>query len=445
VTKNDDLWAELVEKLSLDLTRPVNFLSETQIKVSLEGRRDLRNLVSMTSLDQLATVLGSKGTFVLPKSRTEWMIVHGKGYEKLDDPGEPAVFRSHLPIRLTTLSYGRGENPFLNHAYHSGLLSHFTGVPALFETISGRSGTTEFRFRVDGSPELRVEQGTQMDIDKGYESEGDVLLFEAKARPQETFLIRQLYFPYRSHTDFQSRSGHKRVRPFVFVADADAGTYSFWEFGWSDDFDYEAIHSVGKPRRFRIVEKEVAKDLFTELRGRESVPEIQANDLDKVTTLPFLIPQGIDTAKKWVAYYGFGPWPRQGNYYQAAAAALGLVGSENGTFVLTDEGRQFVTMSPDQRDVWVAERLLKIPTINRVFTLAHERGAEGVGDSDIGRIIEATRGLTGKTPTRRASTVRAWFRWLAQATGTVIVEGKRIYSREGWERKTASIRPTRSR
>jgi len=433
VTKNDSLWAELVEKLPIDLSQPVNILNETQLKVSLGGRRDLRNLVSMTTEDQLAPVLGSRGTFVLPKSRTEWMIVHGKGYESLDDPGEPIVFHSRLPIRLTTLSYGRGENPFLNHAYHSGLLSHFTRTPTLFETISGRSGTAEFTFRVDGSPELKVEQGTQMDIDKGYESAEDILLFEAKARPQATFLIRQLYYPYRSHQDFQMRSGHKRVRPFVFVADPDGGTYSVWEYGWIDDHDYEAIKQVGRPCRFQIVEDAPPVDLLTEYRGERSTPEIQANDLDKVTALPFLIPQGIDTAKKWVAYYGFKPWPRQGNYYQSAAAALGLVQSESGIFTLTDAGRQFVTLSPDQRDKWVSERLLGVPTINRVFTLAYERGSAGVGDVDIARIISDTRGLTGTTPTRRASTVRAWFRWLAQATGAVVVQDRRIFSRTGWE------------
>src|SRR5208282_4764679 len=179
---NDSLWAEIVQRLGLNLDQPLTTLTETQLKVALSGRKDLRNLVSMTSMEQWATPLRQKDVFVLPRSRSEWVLVHGKGYEKLDDPGEAELFQSKLPIRLTTLSYGRGENPFLNHAYHSGLLSHFTGVPTLFETLSGRSGTSAFKFRVDGIPDLNVEQGTQMDIDKGYESEDAVLLFEAKAR-----------------------------------------------------------------------------------------------------------------------------------------------------------------------------------------------------------------------------------------------------------------------
>jgi hypothetical protein len=433
---NDDLWAEIVRRLRLNLERPLNTLTETQLKVALGGRKDLRNLVSMTSINDWASPLQEKGVFVLPKSRKEWMLVHGKGYEKLEDPGEPEPFRSRLPIRLSTLTYGRGENPFLNHAYHSGLLSHFTGVSTLFETLSGRSGTSAFRFRVDGSPELRVEKGTQMDIDKGYESEDAVLLFEAKARPQKSFLIRQLYYPFRSHRDFQQTTGlkPKSIRPFVFVADPEEGTYSLWQFEWPDSEvdDYEAIRFV-KARKFRIDDQTPAWDQYTGISPGSSVPEIQANDLGKVTNLPFLIPQGIDTAQKWAEHYGFAL--RQGNYYQAAAAALGLVTSEEGTFVLTDGGKRFVTLSPPERDKLTAVQLLKVPTINRVFIRAQERGEEGVTDAEIARIIEETQGLQGKTPGRRASTVRSWFRWLAVATGTVVVEQQRIYSRAGWEKR----------
>ncbi|HZY69583.1 MAG TPA: AAA-associated domain-containing protein [Thermoplasmata archaeon] len=436
MTRNDDLWAELIQKLGLDLTRPVNFLNEIEIKVTLGGRRDLRNLVSMTRREQLAKVLGDSEAFVLPKSRTEWMIVHGKGYQTLDAPSETEDFRSNLSVRLTTLSYGRGENPFLNHALHSGLLSSFTGTPVLWETLSGRSGTPEFRFRMDSRPgleNLKVEQGTQVEIDKGYEAEHEVLLFEGKARPQGTFLIRQLYYPFRSQREFQERTGHKRVRSFIFVADPDVDLYSMWEFEWTDTFDYEAIRLVGSPRRFRIVERDVPTDELAEIEENKSIPEIQANDLEKVTTLPFLVTRGVDTAAKWAQHYQFAL--RQGNYYESAAAALGLVDNQNGTFVLTPEGKRFVSLQPPDRDRLTSNRLLTIPTINRVFALCRERGSEGVSDVDIARIIEETRGLRGTTPRRRASSVRAWFRWLSIATGVVVVEGRWIFSRAGWDQR----------
>lgn len=83
----------------------------------------------------------------------------------------------------------------------------------------------------------------------------------------------------------------------------------------------------------------------------------------------------------------------------------------------------------------MAERLLRIPIMNAVFELAQQRGMGGVGDSDISRIIKEKTTLTGKTPPRRASSVRSYFRWLAQTTGTVVVDGQRVYSRVGWDKR----------
>ena len=436
---NDRIWAEIIAHYHLDFKLPLNTVTKEQID-SVRGRRDLRNIVSMTSVAQWATPLQEAGVFVLPKSREEWMLVHGRGYyQNLGDPGEPKPFPSRLPIKLTTLSYGRSESGYLKHAFHAGLIAEFSHADSqLFDTVSGKYGVPDFQFRVDGSPELRPQQGTQMEIDQGYENTTDVLLFEAKVGAQTDFLIRQLYYPFRSHLDFQAKTGHKKVRPFFLVADDVEDTYTLWEFKWSDSGDYETIgiEDGRPPSRYRIIEAEVAPDEYTNIPRDRSIPEIQANDLDKVTAFPFLIPQGIDTAKKWVDYQGWSKWPRQGNYYGSAAAALGLVNSEDGRFVLTDEGRRFVTLSPQERDKLTAERLLKVPTINRVFLLAHEKGPEGVTDADISRVIAETQGLSGTTPRRRASTVRAWFKWFAVATGTVVVEKQRIFSREGWEKRS---------
>ena len=433
MTKNDDLWAELSQKLNLDWTKPINSLKETELKVSLSGRRDLRLLVSMDSEDKLAQILRSHHRFVLPKSRTEWAVVEGNGYQQLEDPGEPERFTSRLPIRLTTAAYGRGESQYLFHAYNSGLLSHFTGIKDLYPTIAGKGATPQFSFKIDGHGELAVE-GAGMEVDMVFESlEPSVLLLEAKVGWKDTFLIRQLYYPYRSHRDFQeTKGGHKQVRPFFFIAEPEKETYSIWEYEWTDPNDYEAIRLVaGKARRFKIEEGTVPTDELTEIAPDLSIPEIQANDLGKVTSLPFLIPQGIDTARKWAGYYGYAV--RQGNYYESAAAALGLVRTEGGIFVLTEEGKKYVTLSPTERDAIVAERLLKVPVFNRVFALAQERGSSGVGDNDISRIIASTRYLTGKTPPRRASSIRSWFRWLAQTTGTVVIDERRIFSRRGWD------------
>ena len=420
-------WAELIDKLHLDITAPVNFVTNEDIHVHLGV--EPRLLASMDSEDKLPSLFRDHGIFVVPLSRSRYAIVRGKGYHELEDPGEPRPYHARLPISLTTLAYGRGENRFLLHAYHTGLLSRFSRVPSLYQTISGKMGSGSFTFRIDGSPPLDV-RGAGMELDAGFEGPRDVLLFEGKANARSDFLVRQLYYPYRT---FREWSPTKSVRSFFFVAEPDASTYSVWEYEWTDPTDYESIRCRGKAR-FHIVEERPPQDWLTNVTPDPNVDIVpQADDLRKVVELPLLIQAGIATAQDWARHYGI--TTRQGSYYREAAEALGLVRLEERTFVLTDEGRRFVGFSQERRELLVAERLLKNPLLNRVFNLAREKGIEGVTDSEVARIIESTSHLRGSTPIRRSKSVRSYMRWLGQATGTVVVESQRMYSREGWERR----------
>ena len=421
-------WAELIEKLHLDITAPVNFVTNQDIHVHLGV--EPRLLASMDSEDKLPTVFRDNGMFVVPLSRSLYAVVRGKGYHELEDPGEPQTYRARLPISLTTLAYGKGENRFLLHAYHTGLLSHFTGVPSLYQTISGKMGSGTFSFRIDGSPPLDVK-GAGMELDAGFEGPRDVLLFEGKADTRHDFLVRQLYYPYRT---FREWSLTKTVRSFFFVAEPDASTYSVWVYEWSDSNDYESIRCRSKAR-YRFVEEQAPQDWLTEVTPDPSVDIVpQADDLRKVVELPLLVQSGIVTAKDWASHYRI--TVRQGSYYREAAEALGLVRLEEGTFALTEEGRRFVELSQESRELLVAKRLLKNPLLNKVFGIVRQKGVKGVSDSEVARIIESASHLRGSTPIRRAKSVRSYLRWLGQATGTVVVEGQRIYSRVGWEEKS---------
>lgn len=442
---NDAIWDEILSKLHLDPDINQKLLGRATLRPFLVGKKDLRNLVSMTSAAECATPLRERGMFVLPKSRSEWWLVRGRGYQKLRDPLGPEDFPSRLPIHLTTLAFSRGENPFINRALHSGLLNHFSRIATpLYETISGKHGTPAFSFHVNGVKDLSVSQGTQIELDKGYESQREILLLEAKVGPQETFLIRQLYYPYRAYIRLQELAGGsiKPVRPLFFVADPTESTFTIWEYEWPerrDEFlDYEAIEEVGRGRSYRIVEVETPSDWLTEIPPEPRFPVFQANDLDKIAQFPILVSQEVDTASRWASHYGFAV--RQGNYYGSAAAAFGLVVSEEGRFILTPDGRKFICLTQEERDTWIAKRLLEIPMINAVFHLMQERGSEGVGDSDISRIVKRSSRLSGTTPMRRASSIRSYFRWLMNS-GTVVVDEARIYSRDAWEQGRGKASP----
>ena len=429
--KRDSLWEELVQKLNLDLSQPVIHLTDARIESVLMGRMDLRVFLSMTTKKELAPVLDRAGVFVLPLSTAEWVLTHGEGYHDLEDPGSPQRFQSTLSVPLTTATYGKGENGQVLNAYNIGLLSYFTGDPTIRPTISGRSFTPKFEFHVDGFPDL-APNGAQIEVDQGFEGQA-IQLYEAKRRKSASFITRQLYYPKRTFAIHQGTTGRapKPIRSFFFVASRDGKTYNIWEYEWEREKDYQTILKKTSAC-FEIEERLPPKDNLASVSPEPSVPFFQADDPRKVLELPFLIPQGVDNASVWAAHYGLDS--RQASYYRAAGEGFGLVKNEEGTYALTEKGKWFVTHSPKERNDYIAETLLKSIVFNKIAELTRVRGQDGVGDSDVARIIAENTNLTGSTLIRRASSVRSYFKWLAGATGSVVVEGRRIYSREAWER-----------
>ena len=265
-----------------------------------------------------------------------------------------------------------------------------------------------------------------MEVDMGFEGRDSLLLIEGKAHRRENFLIRQLYYPYRSFRDFQS----KDVRAFFLVADS--GTFSLWEYRWDDPFDYESIR-LSKAASYRLAADTPPVELFASIEPDQSLDIVpQADDFEKVAELPLLVSSGVSTPIEWMNHYGI--TYRQANYYKEAAEAMGLVSADGGPFVLTAEGRRYVEMEPKKRGDYLASRILRIPIMNRVFHRVQQSKGSGVGRDEIARLIEKTSHLTGSTPPRRASTVLSFFRWMGRTTGAVIVRDGRIYSRRSQAR-----------
>src|SRR3989454_3783893 len=413
-------WEQIFRALKLDCTQPVKYITADQIKGNSD--HDLRLMVSMDSEKKRPKIFRDHGVFILPVSLEKFAIIHGNGYHELEDTGPPQKFRARYPFDMVMLGFGSGETRHLLHAWHSGLLEHFTKVPQLYETMSGKGRVGKFDFRVDGSESIPVN-GAQMEVDKGFESPNanDLLLFEAKAARPKTFIIRQLYYPYRVASEFVD----KTVRSFFFAADPKTNTYNLWEYRWQDPLDYEDI-SLAHKGSFIFEAEEPPVEILESIEPDSRLDIVpQADDFQKVADYPFLVQSGIDSAKAWSDRYDIAL--RQGDYYKEAAEALGLLDPQEGRFVLTVEGRRYISMDPKHRADFLAERILRIPLMNEVFRLTQRR-PNGVGEGDIVRLIER-RTFSGTTPGRRASTVLSWFRWLARATGAVVVHEGRIYPR----------------
>ena len=422
MAKIQDEWLRIVQTMGIDLANPVSHVTAADIK-RITGKEP-RLVASMDSEGKLPSVFREKGVFVLPVSGNSYAIIHGKGYHDLE-PIESTTekFHARFPFGLTMLAYGTGESRYLLHAYNSGLLSRFSKVPEMYQTTAGKMRTGKFEFRVDGSPNISVE-GAGMEIDMGFEGRTDVLLFEAKARRVDNFLVRQLYYPLR----VASSVTRKAVRTFFFVADPKDESYSMWEYLWTDPNDYESIKLV-RSARFAVEESEAPVETLEVVEPDPNLDIVpQADDFQKVADFPLLVHTGINTAKKWAQHYGI--TERQGSYYRESTEAMGLVTSAQGQYVLTNEGRKYVETDQQNRADFLAVCILKIPIMNEVFRYVQRHPDQGLAKDGIAGMIEKKSHLGGSTPARRASTVMSYFRWMARATGTVLVTGSRIYPRK---------------
>ncbi len=88
-------------------------------------------------------------------------------------------------------------------------------------------------------------------------------------------------------------------------------------------------------------------------------------------------------------------------------------------------------MDPQRWADFLAGRILRNRLMNRVFQRVQASGSQGVPKEEVARIIGGMSHLGGSTPMRRAQTVLSYFRWMAQATGAVMVKDGRIYPRQG--------------
>ncbi|SDE13130.1 DUF7226 domain-containing protein [Sporomusa acidovorans] len=92
----------------------------------------------------------------------------------------------------------------------------------------------------------------------------------------------------------------------------------------------------------------------------------QANSLRDVITAVFAVANGAKTYQQIAQAIGKGE--RQGRYYRLAAEQIGLITPHNTNHsMVTPLGQEFISLSPEQREVLLAELILRNPPIKMIF------------------------------------------------------------------------------
>ncbi len=374
--------------------------------------REPRLMMKFDHSALLPPKLKNHGAFILPLKNGLYALIQGQGYHRPESCPAPIEFARQTVFQLGTTETGISEMQHLDVAYNSGILAHFLSEPVLYPTIRGRKRSPHFQFQ-HGRHALEVT-GVQVEIDGGFEGRHSVTVIEAKIGECDDFHLRQLYYPFR----FWSTQTPKRVRPVFFTYDPNDQLYRLREYRFDPAEVYGPPHLV-KASAYRLVSPK--SPIVRPLPVRDSSPVPQADRLEKVALIPFLVHEGINTPEALAPLLEFSP--RQGRYYLDAASSLGLLERD---YRLTELGQEYLTSTPDIRHQILARAVLGLPLAQEVvITLMLGQGR--MSKIEFLELAErSTVSLSSNTARRRAQTLWSWLSWAAQHSPFLKLEADSI-------------------
>lgn len=406
-------WEEIFAAKGFDVSQDLHFITADEIK-AITGAEP-RILAKMDSSAALPPVFKRNGYFLLPVKNGQYAIVRGEGFHRLEAAVPPIEHLSRIKFHLTTASRGSSEMQYLDYSFNAGALEAAVGISPLYQSIRGREYSRQFKFFVNQT--LLNVSSIQLEVDSGLEGEDSIVLIEAKMDVPEDFIIRQLFYPYNH---FRLVSPKKKIVPVFFTYAPQSKLYNFWIYEFTDPENYNSI----RLRETKAVTIRTAQEIsLADIRPtgivkyKRLIP--QANDLNKVVELVFKVSEGINNYKNIAEHFGFDE--RQSSYYREAAEALGLVTREKGEYRLTEIALELVSLPVEKRNLFVVGLVSGFDLIKHSLDLLRKSGR--LSGTEIEKLIEEQSHLSGSTIPRRAGSLTAWLKWIADVTGSFAWRG----------------------
>lgn len=401
-------WSEIVDTLSLDLSRPINQVKAKQIKSIT--KEEPRLMAKMDTIEDLPRVFRDNGVFLLPINRQEYVIAKGDGYHRLEKiENKPKLFPTSYPFP-TSASDIESEGVYLDYAHSCGLISTFTKSPNLLLAVRGRRTTPKFSFDVE-SCRIHVE-GAQIEVDAIYENVRNIVSVEAKIGTPSSFSVRQLYYPFRTF------SNKKSVKNIFFCFEPLSKIYSLWEYEFNPVDRFDSIKLVrSESYQIQLTNIISVKQYQKVTPNKLDIP--QADDVNKIIQFPFRVFEGYDTSEKMIDAFGF--VRRQSSYYRQAAQILGLVALDNHHYKITDLGERYLKLPEHEKSSFICKLLLGFSIMNEIFLQISTDRTKVVSKEEIIEMLRNKSHISGSTLGRRAQTIISWFKWIRNNLGIVEV------------------------
>ena len=335
----------------------------------------------MTKFDHrvnLPAIFSSNNLSILPITRGQYIISSFSAYKEFGEPvaevekvSIPTYLQSLIPQNLVS------EAIALNCANACGILSDFLEDDELVPTVNGRMSSGNFQFDIQttfGTKTVSVNN-SQIEIDAAYEGINYLSLFEAKRDLSDDFLIRQLYYPFRTWSEKVT----KAVKPIFLVFSN--GIFNLYQYQFEDPRDYNSLILV-KQRNYVISTEIHLIDIENLLRSLPIVPEPtvsfpQADLLSRLINLVELLHEQPMTKQDITTRYAFDE--RQTNYYTDAGRYLGLIEKERidsstTLFSLSAIGQRIMSLAYRERQLAITAQILKHRVFNETLKLHLQSG-----------------------------------------------------------------------
>ena len=427
--KIDVTWTNLNDKYNI--IEAINKVGYFIISAKQIGEfQEARLAVKFDNSDARPELFVKNNLSILPITRGDYYISHINAYHNFESEASEITYLTPPEhIKSLDVTSINSESKALNMAYISGILADFLEDESLLPTVSGRMSSDSFAFyanvvgeAVSDEDSAVTVENSQIEIDGAYEGIKSLAIMEAKRDLTDNFLIRQLYYPFRT---WQQKMDEKPVRP-VFLIYSNSIFY-LYEYRFTDLQHYNSLELV-KHKRYcledtHISVEDVQKVLKTiRFKKEPNIQFPQANSFERVINICELLYIN-DVEKNFITEeYSFDA--RQSSYYLDAARYLGLVDKSqdlegHDCYTLTKLGKSLFSVSYKQRQLKLIETILSYKSFYLTYE-AYRNNNEMPSKDEIvsyirqAGVVDPKTGLpySDSTNRRRASTVSAWVRWI---------------------------------
>ena len=415
--KNDKAWERLFEKYNI----LENIKNDGQFIISANTIKEFREPRLMTKFDHkvnLPEIFKKNSLAILPITRGDYIISSFSAYKEFENVSSDTL-RVTIPTHLQSLfpKFILSESIALNCANACGILKDFLEDDDIVPTVNGRMSSGIFDFNITtnkGSLPLTVNN-SQIEIDAAYEGINYLSLFEAKKYLSDDFLIRQLYYPFRT---WKSRVTKPIKTIFLIFSN---GTFYLYQYQFDDVNNYNSLCLV-KQKNYTISQEITLHDIEDVIKSTSIEPEPaiafpQANSMLRIINLMELLSEKSLSKQDITNEYAFDE--RQTNYYTDAGRYLGLIDKvreQSGkiVFSLTNLGVHIMGLEYRERQLAIVRQILNHKAFNETLKM-HLRCGEMPDCQTVMKIMKDSNLYkvgSDSTFARRSSTVMRWIEWI---------------------------------